>query len=108
MMEKNNMILLNGDDRCEGETTREENNVKSAIDFVLVNISFYDNFMNMIIDEKKIWFDLSDHCLIQTVFEMCHRKSKIVKENKIVEYYTVKEENKESYVYKNDLQLKTL
>ena len=41
LMEKWNLTLLNADDRCEGEITREQRGEKSAIDFVLVNERLY-------------------------------------------------------------------
>ena len=37
LMEKYNLILLNMDANCCGETTRSQNNEQSTIDYVLVN-----------------------------------------------------------------------
>ena len=39
ILEKNNLVLINGDDRCQGITTWEQRNFKSTIDFVICNRS---------------------------------------------------------------------
>lgn len=44
IMDKWNMILLNGDLKCEGEITRRQGNIGSAIDFILVNETMYKYF----------------------------------------------------------------
>lgn len=74
-----NLILLNRDEKCEGEYTWERNHIlKSATDFVLVNELMYNKFRNMRIDEEKSICDLSDHNLIGTQFdtERCERYEK--------------------------------
>ena len=38
--DKNYLILLNLYDRCDGEVTWEQRNMKSTIDFVLVNSKY--------------------------------------------------------------------
>ena len=59
-----NLILLNGDDRCIGLYTWNRQNLKSAIDFVLMNENAYKSFKKMKIDEEKEIMDISDHNLI--------------------------------------------
>ena len=90
-MEASNLILLNGDDRCEGQITRSIREERSSIDFVLVNRSGYNKFRKMEVDEEKKWFDTSGHCMIRVDFEVEHRKiNKKSENNEIVEYYAVK------------------
>ena len=86
-MEKCSLILLNGDDRCERQTTWSRDEQKSATDFVLVNQGMYDNFRQMNIDENKTEFDLSDHHLFSTTFDIKQVKRNIfTKEVKLTEY----------------------
>ena len=65
-----NLIMLNGDERCNGEITGVMRNQKSTIDFVLINQPGYRLFIEMNIDEHKVKCDLSDHCLIETRFRI--------------------------------------
>ena len=60
LMETFNLILPNGDDRCEGQITRSIREERSSIDFVLVNTSAYNKFRKMEVDEEKNWFDTSE------------------------------------------------
>ena len=64
-MERYNLVLLNGAEECEGTNTREQGGHRSAIDFMLVNQSFYHLFENMYIDEEREQFDLSDNFLVR-------------------------------------------
>ena len=77
LMEDHNLILFNGDDRCSGETTREESGIKSSIDFILGNKKIYDNFDSMHIDESKEYFDLSDDRRTTPAYKR-HRLSAVV------------------------------
>ena len=43
-MERYNLVLLNGAEECQGTNTREQGGDRSAIDFMLVNRSFYNLF----------------------------------------------------------------
>lgn len=52
-----NLVMLNDDFRCKGEITWKRNEQESVIDFVLIR--------QMEIDEKKQYFDLSDHNLLK-------------------------------------------
>ena len=93
-----NMILLNADTECRGVYTREENNFKSAIDFLLTSESLYSSFIKMEIDEKKLKYDLSDHCLIKATFAFKDKSKKRHKRSEKIEYYCVKEENKIDFI----------
>ena len=107
LIENNNFILLNGDERCIGEVTREENGNKSTIDFMLVNRILYNDFVKLEIDENKTWFDLSDHCLMRARFITKNNISMNKKPSpEKVQYYSVKEELKNEYLseLKNRLQ----
>ena len=53
LIEKWNLILLNGDEKCEGVITRRQRIIGSAIDFILVNQEMYNFFESMNIDEDK-------------------------------------------------------
>ena len=67
LVEKWNLVMLNGDQRCLGEITRVQGKQRSTID-VLVNQCAYNIFTKMEVDEDKKKFDLSDHCLIEVLF----------------------------------------
>ena len=108
IMENFNMCLLNGDDRCEGVTTREENGIKSVIDFALANEKMYSNFIKMNIDENKEIFDLSDHCLIKLEFKTDKEKQKLNKIYDKIEFYSIKEERKEAYVQMVESEIRML
>ena len=100
LMEKYNLVLMNGDDRCQGVTTREECGNKSSIDFVLCNSNLYKYFNCMRIDEVKKIYDLSDHCLIEVVFDISQQNSSTVIDSQTFEFYSLAEQNRESYVSK--------
>ena len=98
LMEACSLILLNGDDRCEGQITRSIREERSSIDFVLVNRSAYNKFRKMEVDEEKYWFDTSDHCMIRVDFAVEHKKINKSENSEIVEYFAVKGENKVKYL----------
>ena len=52
-IEKWNLVLLNGDQDCDGEITRIRGEQKSTIDFMMVSQTTYQTFNSMNIDEKK-------------------------------------------------------
>ena len=64
------LILLNGDERCNGTYTWEARGQKSAIDFIIVNRAMYRYFSSMNIDENRLITDISDHNLIQTIWDI--------------------------------------
>ena len=61
LIDKHNLILLNGHPECTGEITWEQKNKRSVIDYILVNKDMHESFISMNIDESKEVFDLSDH-----------------------------------------------
>ena len=97
MMESFNLILLNGDAKCTGSTTREENGFKSTIDYIMINDSLYNNFRNIVIDEEKDLYDLSDHCLLNANFEFPKQYIKVTKESELIQYYCVKDSMKNPF-----------
>ena len=96
VMDECRLVLLNLDEECIGEITRDDGRHKSVIDFVLVNESMYDNFVRMNIDEKKDCFDLSDHCMIRIDFGITMRKRDESVQRKI-EYFSVRDGLKEVF-----------
>lgn len=105
LMEKESLILLNNDDRCDGQFTREEGGIKSAIDFVLVNSIMYQNFINMKIDEEKNIYDLSDHCVLQTNFLLRDTRKLRCKEREIVNYFSVKDDMKDKFINNSEQKI---
>lgn len=87
------LIMLNADEKCTGIYTWSQRELKSAIDFVLVNEKFYDHYVNMYIDEKKDIFDLSDHNLITTNFTVQCDKPKFNKNRWVENTYYRTDEN---------------
>ena len=63
-IDKLNLILLNGDEKCKGTYTRVVGNTKTAIDMVMVNKKMYEVCEEMIIDEDKEEIQFSDHNLV--------------------------------------------
>ena len=98
IMERYNLILLNGDDKCNGEITREENGIKSTIDFILVNSNMYPVFKEMEIDEDKKIYDLSDHCLIKLNLEVSQKNSSKTKNREIIEYFNTKDDQRDTFL----------
>ena len=95
---KFNLIMLNLDDRCKGTTTREENGIKSTIDFVLICQKLYKNYLSMEIDEEKNYFDMSDHCILRTILSNEEKKNKLKDQPKYYEYISVKDELKANFI----------
>lgn len=98
LMENYNLTLLNGDEKCSGEITREENGNKSSIDFVLVNRMMYEKFNEMEIDERKEKYDISDHCLLEVRFNVKTVNDNRLKRRELVEYYSVVEDKRPTFV----------
>lgn len=70
LIEKNNLVLLNLDERCSGIYTWRRGEQSSAIDLVLVNEFAFSKFKSIKIDEKEDEIDWSDHCLVQADFKI--------------------------------------
>ncbi len=103
IQEQNNLILLNGDDKCEGTYTwnRDYRNQKSVIDYVFTNKPLYGHFINMKIDESQEKIDISDHNLIEIKLRYNRTGGKTFSENKkIVQYYSTKETHLKDFVCK--------
>ena len=84
IMERYNLILLNVDDRCNGEITCEENGIKSTKDFIPVNSNMYPVFKEKELDDDKKIYDLTDHCLIKLNFEVSLENSCKTKNKEII------------------------
>ena len=104
LMEECRLVMLNLDEMCRGEITREEGVHKSVIDFVLVNDILYGDFVVMDVDERKELFDLSDHCMIRVDFRIGMKDSDERMQKKI-EYYRVKDDMKERFLLKMEERL---
>ena len=105
-LEKWNLILLNADQRCTGEITRAQGTHKSAIDFVLVNQAAYRYFAEMHIDEDQQLFELSDHRLVQTAFQLNNRVHVEKRVRFVTEYYRTNCDTlKEAYLTKMEKDL---
>ena len=107
LVEECRLVILNLDEACKGETTREENGHKSAIDFVLVNEPLYGDFVEMDIDEHKNFFDLSDHCTIRIDFRI-GMKGKNERLQRNIEYYRIKDDMKEKFLNKLEGKLRKM
>ena len=91
-LERNDVVLLNIDERCEGVYSWERGDHKSAIDLVMVNDTLYRSFKRMEVDEERNRSDISDHCWISTWWSLATQKRK--QEGWIEKkYYSLTEEN---------------
>ena len=88
-----NLTILNLEDNCEGVYTWSRGNLKSAVDYILINDIMYSQYLGMKIDEHKEELDLSDHCLVTVKFETKDKNSNN-KGNRWIrrEYFTKDEE----------------
>lgn len=96
-MEDCGLMMLNLDENCIGEITREDRGHASTIDFALVNGASYENFRKMDSDEGKHLLDLSDHCLLRTDFSIGQRV-KQDRAQKRLDYYSVREDLKVGFL----------
>ena len=93
----NNMVLLNLDDKCEGNITWQRNEQKSVIDYIIVKGNIYKNIIKMEIDETKEKFDLSDHNLIDVCMNFQGSGINIIK-SVTHQYYSTKKEDIRRYI----------
>ncbi|XP_064102661.1 chromosome partition protein Smc-like [Macrobrachium nipponense] len=100
-MNEHRLILLNAEDRCTGVYTWERMQMKSVIDFALVNEKLYKNFEEMVIDEDKNEFDISDHNLI-TINSTFKGQNKNLNKGKWeeVKYFKTDEDNLNDFIKK--------
>ena len=82
LMEHFNLSLLNLENTCIGQTTWEQNEYKSTIDFIMTNLSMYSAFETMLIDENHEKIKISDHNFISASFKFKKTNLKAT-----VEYY---------------------
>ena len=68
-IDKFDLTLMNGDEKCEGTITREQGDIKTAIDMVMMNRTLYEKCIGMKIDEEKEVIHISDHNLISIEFK---------------------------------------
>ena len=97
--EKHNLILLNGDLNCRGETTWSRGNQKSAIDFFFCSQDMYKYFTHLFIDEDKELYDLSDHHMLEASFCLVTGRvqKRYTNEYKEIVYLKINEETKQNY-----------
>ena len=61
---------MNQSEKCTGVYTYGEGEKRSAIDHILVNNKFMEQFRSMHIDEDKEELDISDHNLLKAWFNI--------------------------------------
>ena len=103
LMERHNLVLLNDNERCHGKVTWQERNMKSTIDYMMVNEKMYNKFEKMVIDEQKEEIDFSDHNLIAASFYM-KRKRNIMRDKGEKQIMKINEETKN--LFKHTLRSK--
>ena len=65
-LNKYDLILMNIDERCKGVYTWERGEMKSVIDYVVVNREMYDRVEEVVVDEERKETEISDHCMLST------------------------------------------
>ena len=104
-LEEYNLVLLNADPNCSGETTWSRGSQKSSIDFLMVNQKMYQFFHEMTIDEHKCIFDLSDHHLIEAQFNIPHRWQMKKQNTENVSYLKISDATTKEFQAKLDVHL---
>ena len=79
---------------CKGKFTWSQRGSKTTIDYILVNEKALESFQDMEIDEDKIMFSDSDHCILSAkfYFKGAEKQSFKKEEWKYFEYYRRDEE----------------
>ena len=98
ILERNNLILINSDERCIGEFTWKQRNFKSVIDFVICNHQMNETILRMKIDEEKEMTDVSDHNLIEIVMKVRKQEKTFKKKGEKFSYYKINKEIGEKYI----------
>ena len=100
LINKYNLILLNGHPECTGEITWEQKNKRSVIDYILVNNDMHESFINMNIDDNKEVFDLSDHNMLTATFRRKHGHGNKIdeKQSKKITYMKITEGSKRKFI----------
>ena len=102
------MILLNDTEKCKGIYTWGRGDLKSAVDFILVNTLANKLCHEMNIDEKQERCDLSDHNLIEISLKLNYpnylRRGKWEEK----QYYRLNDESLCKYIVQLELDLETI
>ena len=106
-IEENNLVILNMEEECEGETTWEARNQRSVIDYILVNKKMYERFQNMKIDEDKQQFDISDHNLLTAYFKIKMKELYKQKSEEVITYYKINDETTKEYIRMMEEKMKS-
>ena len=53
ILERHNLSVVNGTDKCNGLITRQRKDEKSVIDFLIVSKDIFDNIDRLLIDEER-------------------------------------------------------
>ena len=99
MLQEEDMIILNIDNRCKGTYTWQKVQQKSAIDLIMVNQCRYEIFEEIEINEKREAYDLSDHCMVKLSLKMKENKEKKEKEE-TKEKYRLSQDRMNNYSIK--------
>ena len=105
-LEEYNLVLLNADPNCSGETTWSRGEQKSSIDFLIVNQKLYQFFHAMQVDEDKCRFDLSDHHMIEARFNIPYTRQKRKQLTETVSYLKITDVTTEEFRDRLDAHLK--
>ena len=98
LMNDLDLILINDDQLCQGEITWQQNNYKSAIDFVLANTNMYQRIEKMVIDEQGDKFNISDHNLITVQLKLIGEKNLPFVKNEMSSFYKINDVTKEKFL----------
>ena len=115
MLQKNDLILLNIDENCQGVYTWQRGKDKSVIDLVMVNQRMYQHVRKIFINDERNRNDLSDHNLIQVDvnIKMLKKKKNLIYER---QYYSTEKDAldeylnsvKERIIYSEDMNIQIL
>ena len=98
-VEDTSLIILNHNPLTEGTITWKQGGNESVIDFILVNDAMLQLFNNMIIDEERSIYDLSDHSLLLATFNVKTNQGRKQKSSKqTYEYLKINEETEENFL----------
>ena len=67
LIDKHNLILLNGHPDCKGEITWQQREQKNTIDYLIMDAELHQRCEKITIDEQKEQFDFSDHNMLTSV-----------------------------------------
>ena len=73
---------------CLGEITWQQNEKKSTIDYIITNADMHIRFVAMHIDKDREEFDLSDHNLLISEFNIKHHHGSNTQMTTVKRYHT--------------------